>query len=134
MKLCRDAAGNFAHAKIPVFFFRWKDSSLRICSVGWNGEIGILCDVWRRGYSKKTTGTLEWAPSHSSRLLARIFGKEPHDFHPSCLLDLFPCDFRLFPHMKMMLKRSRRFEMIEEVQQELRRQHTRLLQEESVEK
>jgi hypothetical protein len=40
--------------------------------------------------------------------------------HPSCSPDLAPCDFFLFPKMKMKLK-GRRFDTIEEIQAETQR-------------
>jgi hypothetical protein len=50
---------------------------------------------------------------------AAFFGLQKHDDrpHPPYLPDLAPCDFFLFPKMKIKLK-GRRFDTIEEIQAE----------------
>jgi hypothetical protein len=51
-----------------------------------------------------------------------VSGETQNGFHPHppCSSDLAPCDFYLYPKMKLVLKR-RRFDTIEEIQAELQR-------------
>jgi hypothetical protein len=59
------------------------------------------------------------APSHNSVFTQQFLAK--HEMavipHPTYSSDLLPCDFFLFPKMKLMLKR-RRFDTNEEIQAE----------------
>jgi len=50
----------------------------------------------------------------------RSFGQEQHDSGPPYSPDLAPCDFFLFPKLKLRMK-GRRFDTIEEIQEESQR-------------
>jgi transposase len=67
------------------------------------------------------------APSHTSVLTHQFLAKNKIAVipHPPYSPDLAPCDFLLFPKMKLKLK-GRRFDTIEEIQVESQRVHDTL--------
>jgi len=62
------------------------------------------------------------APAHRSFKISQFFGQEQHDNDPLPLYspDLAPCDFFLFPKLKLRMK-GRIFDTIEEIQEESQR-------------
>jgi hypothetical protein len=94
---------------------------------------GFQCEVLRRlrknmRRRRPNFGEKIWllhhdnAPSHNSAFTQQFLAKLEMAVirHPPYSSDLLPCDFFLFPKMKLMLKR-RRFDTIKEIQAESQR-------------
>jgi transposase len=81
-----------------------------------------MCDKKDRNFGVTTTGSfiMTTGPTHTS-LKTPEFVTNNNMFvvpHPLYLSDLAPCDFVLFPKLKMKLK-ERHFETVSDIQKEL---------------
>jgi len=120
------------------WFFLWPrgDRTPWICPTWNDGQCRLLCDVLRRlRENVRRKRPQKWqnqdliidhdnAPAHKSFKVSQFLAKNNIAVipHPPNSPDLAPCNFFLFPKQKLRMK-GRRFDTIEEIQEESQRVH-----------